>query len=254
MTVIAIEGRAGAGAPDVGRHVARELGLDFVYRLILAEIARRVGSTVGALADQERRVPSLVNRLSQSVQRMLHRSAIAGMGGDPYFGPGVEHLLAKPYGEMDEEPPASSAAELDDEHFMATTAEVVRDIAEAGNVVILSRGGAAILRERPDVLRVGMFARTEDRVQRVMKREKLDEKQAADYIEHADRAQHRYFQKAFNSSPIDPFLYHFMWNTSDVSIEYAAQVTIDAAREMADKGLKWAGGFESQAATSSAPN
>ena len=32
-----------------------------------------------------------------------------------------------------------------------------------------------------------------------------------------------------------------MWNTSDVSVEYAAQVTIDAAREMADKGLKWAG-------------
>ena len=56
MSVITIEGRAGAGAPDVGKLVARELDIDFVDRLILAEIARRVGSTVGALADQERRV------------------------------------------------------------------------------------------------------------------------------------------------------------------------------------------------------
>ncbi len=248
MTVIAIEGRAGAGAPDVGRIVARELDIDFVDRLILAEIARRVGSTVGALADQERRVPSFVNRLAQSVQRMLHRSAVAGMGGDPYFGPGVEHLLARPYNEMDEEAPASSAAELDDAHFRDTTAEVIRDIAEAGNVVILSRGGAAILRSRTDVLRVGMVARMEDRVARIMTLVKLDEQAAIDYIEHSDRAQHAYFQKAFESSPIDPFLYHFMWNTSDVSVEYAAQVTIDAAREMADKGLKWAGKEESSPA------
>lgn len=240
MTVITIEGRAGAGAPDLGRLVARELDIDFVDRLILAEIARRVGSTVGALVDQEQRVPSFVNRLAQSVQRMLHRSAVAGMGGDPYFGPGVEHLLARPYNEMDE-PPASTAAELDDVHFMDTTAEVVRDIAEAGNVVILSRGGAAILKEKLDVLRVGVVAHREDRVKRVMGQQKLDTAAADAYIEHADRAQHRYFEKAFNSSPIDPFLYHFMWNTSDVSIEYAAQVTLDAAREMADKGLKWAG-------------
>lgn len=240
MTIITIEGRAGAGAPDVGRLVARELDIDFVDRLILAEIARRVGSTVGALADQERRVPSFVNRLAQSVQRMLHRSAVAGMGGDPYFGPGVEHLLSRPYNEMDE-PPASTAAELDDTHFRDTTAEVIRDIAEADNVVILSRGGSAILKNRSDVLRVGMVARMEDRVARIMVQQKMDEETATEYIQHADHAQHTYFEKAFNSSPIDPFLYHFMWNTSDVSVEYAAQVTIDAAREMADKGLKWAG-------------
>lgn len=240
MTVITIEGRAGAGAPDVGRLVALELDIDFVDRLILAEIARRVGSTVGALANQESRVPSFVNRLAQSVQRMLHRSAVAGMGGDPYFGPGVEHLLARPYNEMDELP-ASTAAELDNVHFMETTAAVVRDIAEAGNVVILSRGGAAILKDKIDVLRVGVVAHRKDRVSRVMDRMKLDTAAADEYVEHADRAQHRYFDKAFKSSPIDPFLYHFMWNTSDVSIEYAAQVTVDAAREMADKGLKWAG-------------
>jgi len=240
MTVITIEGRAGAGAPDLGLIVARELGIDFVDRLILAEIARRVGATVGALADQERRVPSFVNRLAQAVQRMLHRSAVAGMGGDPYFGPGVEHLLSRPYSEMDE-PAATTAAELDEAHFISTTAEVVRDIAEAGNVVILSRGAAAVLRDRPDVLRVGVVARMEDRISRVMDRQKMDTHAARQFIEHSDRAQHRYFEKAFKSSPIDPFLYHFMWNTSDVSIEYAAQVTIDAANEMADKGLKWAG-------------
>jgi len=177
--------------------------------------------------------------LAQAVQRMLHRSAVAGMGGDPYFGPGIEHLLARPYYEM-EEPPATSAEEVDEKRFVDTTAEVIRDVAEAGNVVILSRGGSAILRDMPGVLRVAVVASMEDRVRRVMARYKMDEERAAEFIRHSDAAQQRYFERAFKTSPLDPFLYHFMWNISDVSIEYAAQVTIDAAEVMAQRGLKFA--------------
>jgi cytidylate kinase len=240
LTVITIEGRLGAGGPDLGRAVAKELDLDFVDRLMLADIAKRVGATVTALADQETRIPSLANRFAQAIQRMLHRSAVAGMGGDPYFGPGIEQLLARPYSEM-EEAPHTSAEEIDEQHFIETAAEVINDLAEIGNVVLLGRGGAAILHDNPTVLRVGVVAKMEDRVARVQRQMRLGTPEEAEtLIEHTDLAQHRYFERAFESSPIDPFLYHFMWNTSDVSIEYATQVTIDAAQVMSEKGLKWA--------------
>jgi cytidylate kinase len=220
--------------------VAKEMDLDFVDRLMLADIAKKVGSTVNALADQESRIPSLANRFAQAIQRMLHRSAVAGMGGDPYFGPGIEQLLARPYSEM-EEAPHTSAEEVDEQHFIDTAAEVINDLASIGNVVILGRGGAAILRDNPLVIRVGVVAKMEDRITRVRQQMRLETaEQAESLIEHADLAQHRYFERAFDSSPIDPFLYHFMWNTSDVSLEYAAQVTVDAAKVMSEKGLKWA--------------
>ncbi len=235
MPIITVEGRVGAGAPDLGRLVARELDIDFVDRLILAQVARRVNATMRALVDQERRVPSLVNRLAMRVQRVLERSAVAGMGGDPYFGPGVEELISRQYNEYEEEP-HTSAEEIDDERFIQTTREVIEDIAEQGNIVILSRGGGAILRNNPDVLRVGVVARMEDRAQRVAERENISVAEANDFIAHSDTAQHRYFEKAFGSSPIDPFLYHFMWNTSDVSIDYAVDVTVDAAKHMAEHG------------------
>jgi len=247
LSVITIEGRLGAGGPDLGRMVAKELDLDFVDRLMLADIAKKVGSTVTALADQESRVPSLANRFAQAIQRMLHRSAVAGMGGDPYFGPGIEQLLARPYSEM-EEPPHTSAEEIDEPHFIDTAAEVVTDLAEIGNVVLLGRGGAAILHDTPSVLRVGVVAKMADRVTRVQQQMRLNTPEEAEsLIEHTDLAQHRYFERAFDSSPIDPFLYHFMWNTSDVSIEYAAQVTVDAAKVMSEKGLKWADSTFAQA-------
>ena len=235
MPIITVEGRVGAGAPDLGRLIARELGIDFVDRLILAQIARRVNATMRALVDQERRVPSLANRLAMRVQRVLERSAVAGMGGDPYFGPGVEDLISRQYSEYEEEP-HTTAEEVDDERFIKTTREVIEDIADQDNIVILSRGGAAILRENPKVLRVGVVARMEDRAERVAERESIGIDDARDFISHSDAAQHRYFEKAFDSSPIDPFLYHFMWNTSDVGIEYAVQVTVDAAREMEERG------------------
>ena len=240
MSVITIEGRIGAGAPILGRIVAEEMNLDFVDRLMLADIAKRVGTTVGALADQERRIPTIANRFAQAIQRMLQRSAVAGMGGDPYFGPGIEQLLARPYSQM-ERSPTTTAESIDERHFIATAKEVIRDLAEIGNVVLLGRGGAAILQDKQSVLRVGMVAKMEDRVNRVQQQMHLGNRDEAEQIiEQADMAQHRYFEKAFGSSPIDPFLYHFMWNTSDVSVEYAAQITIDAANGMLQKGLKWA--------------
>ena len=235
MPIITVEGRVGAGAPDLGRLVARELEIDFVDRLILAQVARGVNATMRALVDQERRVPSLVNRLALRVQRVLERSAVAGMGGDPYFGPGVEDLISRQYSEYEEEP-HTTAEEVNDERFIATTREVINDIADQGNIVILSRGGAAILNERKDVLRVGVVGRMDDRARRVAERENITLDEASKFIAHSDNAQHRYFEKAFGASPIDPFLYHFMWNTSDVSIEYAVKVTAEAAKNLNDDG------------------
>ncbi|MBM3956976.1 MAG: cytidylate kinase-like family protein [Gemmatimonadetes bacterium] len=236
MTVITIEGRIGSGTTEVGRLVAKELEIDYVDRLLLADIARRVGTTVEALADTERRVPSRASRFAYRIQRMLQRSAVAGMGGDPYFGPGIETLLARPYHDL-EEPPATSAEEVDERRFIDTTREVITDLAEIGNVVILSRGGAAILRDRPSVLRVGLTAHQQDRVRRIMERERLTEEDAVKWIEHSDSAQLRYFKKAFNTCPLDRFLYHFMLHTSEIGVEYATKLIVDTARLMTDEGL-----------------
>lgn len=237
MTVITIEGRAGSGAPEIGRLVAKEMGLDYVDRLLLAQIAKRVGSTVEALVENERRAPGIVDRFARLIQRMLERSAVAGTGGDPYFGPGVEVLLSRPYREI-EEPVVTAAHQLGEKEFIQTTREVIRDLAEIGNVVILSRGGGAILRDKPSVLRVGVVGYFDDRARRIMLREHLDLDRAKTFVEESDKAQGKYFQDAFSTTPIDPFLYHVMWNTSEVGLEYAAQIIVEMSRAMSDRGIK----------------
>jgi len=236
MPVITIEGRVGAGGDGVGRLVAKALDLDFVDRLLLAEIGRRVGATVEAVQDSERRLPSRGDRFISFIQRTLERTGSAG-AGDPYFGPGMEVLISRPYRDF-EAAPATRAEELHEQQFIDTTADVIREIAAAGDAVILSRGGGAILRDTTGVLRVGLLGESEDRATRIQGREQLPSLEAArELIEHSDSAQARYFEKAFESNPVDPFLYHFMINTSEVSLEYAAGVIIYAARQMDEQGL-----------------
>lgn len=238
MTVIAIEGRAGSGVVDVGRAVAREMGLDFVDRLLLAEIARRVGATVEAVHDSTLRTPGRGERIVNLVQRMLERSSVAGTGGDPYFGPGVDILISRPYAEMTESP-VTSAQELDERHFISATAEVIRDVAEAGNAVIVSRGCAAILRDRTDILRVGFVAREPHRARRILGRHQFESLEIAEeYVAQSDAAQERYFQRAFGTNPLDPFLYHVMWNLSEVSDEWATARIIDASHALTERVLR----------------
>ena len=69
MPVVAVEGRAGSLAPVLGHLVADELEIDYIDRLLLAQIAKRVGSTVQALAESERRPTGVVERLAGSLDR-----------------------------------------------------------------------------------------------------------------------------------------------------------------------------------------
>jgi cytidylate kinase len=234
MPVVAIEGRAGSLAPDLAHLVADQLEIDSIDRLMLAEIARKVGATVQAISETERRPTGVVNRLAALVQRMLERSAVAGTGGDPYFGPGIDNLLSQSYKDLDSV--ITSPSEVDQSHFIESTREVIRDIAEDGSVVIVSRGGPAILRDVPSALRVGLVSDRDVRVKRIMGRENLTLDEADDFVTHADHAQLVYFEKAFDTTPIDPFLYHVMINTSEISIERAAEIVVPLARDLHSVG------------------
>ena len=132
MTLITIDGQTGAGAPELGKIVAEKLGIDFIDRLVLSQIARRLGSvSVQRLDEYETRVPTFIDRITAIIEEILARSSISGMGGDPYFGPGIEHLLSKPYHELDD-PKVFSHGRFDEKEFIAATKEVIMDVAQVG--------------------------------------------------------------------------------------------------------------------------
>ena len=238
MAVITLSGLAGGGARALGPIVAQKTGADYVDRLILASVAREVGATVEALHQREERPPTRGERFSRVLQRILARSAATGAGGDPYFGPGIPTFLTEEYEDVIQ-PTITRGHELEDEKYFDAIRSVIRALAAQGNVVIVGRGANVILRDVSSVLRVGVVARLEDRVRVIIAREHLDEEQALRTIEARDQARALHFSQAFGLDvPDSPELYHLVINTSDVDLDYAADLIIEADNALQDGSLR----------------
>lgn len=232
MPVITINGPIGCGSVTVGQLVAQELNLDFVDRLIFTQAARLMGAPVKALIDKEQRVVRFKDRLSRFIQTVLERSAVAGVSGEPYFGPGIESLPAETLAELAGEPSASSV-QVDDKAFLEATTKVVKDLHRGGNVVIIGRGANVILADTPGVMHVGLVAPLELRVETMMQREHLERDEAQVYVQELDQAWHIYFRKFFNTSPTEASRYHMILNMEKIQSSTAVEVIVHACGDLA---------------------
>ncbi len=233
MTVITLNGQLGGAAREVGQEVARLLDIDYVDRVLLAEAAKRVGAPIAALEEKEEEDQSLGSRLTRLVQIAFERSAYSGNGGDPFFGTGVDTLLARPYpeGEGDEETAAVAAAPtrlIDDTQFFHVLSDVMKDLAKEGNVVIMGRGGNMVLKDVPGALHVGVVAPIEFRIDTAMRRNSMDRADAERYVMVEERARVSFYRRHFKAHPDDPHLYHVMVNPATLGIERAAKLVAQA--------------------------
>ena len=227
MPVITINGPIGAGSIAVGQQVAQDLHLNYVDRMVFAEAARIIGSPVSNLIAKEQRVERFGDRVTALLGRVLERAAVSG---DYDLGVGIE-TLPETYHELAGES-SSRVQRVNDQMFIETTREVVRNLAQAGHVVIIGRGANVILGDTPGVLHIGMLAPMSKRVATIMEREHLDESHARAYLEDLEEARVKFFQKFFKVSPHEPTLYHMMLDMGHMSNDTAAQIIAHAAGDL----------------------
>ena len=176
---------------------------------------------------KEQRVERFGDRVTALLGRVLERAAVSG---DYDLGVGIE-TLPETYHELAGES-SSRVQRVNDQVFMETTREVVRNLAQAGHVVIIGRGANVILGETPGVLHVGMLAPMSKRISTIMEREHLDESHARAYLEDLEEARVKFFQKFFKVSPHEPTLYHMMLDMGHMSNDTAAQIIAHAAGDL----------------------
>jgi cytidylate kinase len=225
MSVITIDGKLGSGGPELGHIIAEKLGIDYVDRLVLSEIAKEMQSTVGALVSHERNVSTISDKLIKRIETILKKSPFVGLGSDPYFGPGTETLLLQTYPEI-EKNLVTSSSELNEKEFIKISNEVINRLAEAGNIVIIGRGSSAILKHRSDTLRICVTSDTSTRISRLLETG-VNQTEVQQLISTTDASQERYFLHAFNCGPLDPNLYHLMLNTSEMTLNDSADLIHD---------------------------
>lgn len=227
MPVITISGDIASGAREVGQMVAHALGIDFVDQQLLVRAAQRCGVPVGTVAEHDERRGSFKERLSNVIRTFLERSAVSG--ADPLTGAtGLEAVLSRTYAEMAAEEP-----QISDSIYLETMSGIIRDLAAAGDVVILGRGSQMILADMTSALHVLCVAPPELRSLRLAEREGIAVEEATRRVAESDRARAAFYRKFWKVDCLDPRIHDITINTARISYELATELIVSAVRSSA---------------------
>ncbi len=226
MAVLTVSSQIGAGAIDIGRLTAEQLGIDYIDQEILVEAARELGVPVEAVVTHDERTAGFGERLAHTLRHFLERSATAG-AADPMMGSsGLDVVLGRTYSEA----AAESPEEVSDEDYISTLTQVVKDLARHDNVVIIGRGSQVILQDLPNVTHALLGAPLDYRVATYAVKYSLSEEEAAKRVHEGDKGRVSFHRKFFKIDVDDPIHYHLTMNTQRMTNEQTAAVLSAAVR------------------------
>jgi cytidylate kinase len=139
-------------------------------------------------------------------------------------------LPAEAYTELVSDAAATST--VHDRAFIEATTSVIKELAGAGDVVIIGRGSNMILADTPGVVHVGLVAPLDVRVDTMAKREMFTPDEARAYAEELETARVTFYRKFFRINANDPTQYHLMLNIGRISQGTAAEIIGHAAADI----------------------
>lgn len=162
-SIITIGRQFGSGGREIGEKLAKELGVPFYDKELIALAGQRSGIDKSLLEDVD----------ENATNSMLY-SLVAGSYTPP------NGFTAFPEESMTD-------------RLFATQCNVVRELAEQGSCVLVGRCCDYILRDNPKCIRVFIHAPMEARVKRIMRLYDLDETKAAALIKKTDKRRAAYY-------------------------------------------------------------
>jgi Cytidylate kinase-like family len=214
--IICVSHTTGAGGEGVGRAVSDRLAFRYVDDEVIESAADLVGLDPAVVSNVERRkslVARVLDRVAESGGERRPRVSTS-LGGSARG----QATFAEPVRQM----PSG-------EDLRALIRDVIRDVAEEGDVVIVAHAASMALAGREDVLRVLVTASPETRARRLAETTKVDMRQADKAIRDSDGARADYLARFYGVERELPTHYDLVVNTDVVSPDRAADLLLLAA-------------------------
>ena len=211
MPVITIGRQFGAGGSTVGEMLARELKADLLESRIIDEVAHRLQLPKEEVEAEDEQPGSLLHRLLM---------ALGSASGEPMIPPEATAW----------NPPNVDPVFDTRRAVLEITQQVIREAARGGNVVIVGRGGAYILRDFEDALHVFLRAAEAVRVKAVMARMSLSEDEARRKLKLADENWTAYIKQVYGHDRNHPSHYDLVLDTGRLGYEATVDAILAALR------------------------
>jgi cytidylate kinase len=222
MSVVTISRQLGSGGNEIAAALAERLGLRFVDREIIHRAAHEAG------------VPeTMLTELTYEGQRSLAERVLDIVNTMPVV-PHTPHASLRETAAPVAMPPVSiltPAAPIFSRPMVAyvgVIAQIVRDLAAQGDIVIVGRGGQVILRERDDTLHVHIIAPFDQRVDTLTKRKGINRREARARITANDRTRRDYLRRYYHVSWGDPALYDLVINMDKPTLTTVVDLIVRA--------------------------
>jgi CMP/dCMP kinase len=231
MTIITISRQIGSHGEEIATQVAQALGLRLINAEAINQAAQKAGVPQVALAELEREGErSLANEMLKVLRAMpsLPSTATAAVPLGDVEAQTAPSPLTIPFAGLFSPTVRPLSSSLDS--YVRMIGMVVRGLAHQGDVLILGRGGQALLRKEPATLHLQIVAPVPYRVEVIMARFELEKRTAQSRVRASDRARSDYLRRYHGADWLDPMHYHLVINTGWVAVETAVDLIMAAER------------------------
>ena len=204
MAIVTVSRLYGSGGSEVAARVAQSLGWSLLDNAVVDAVATRLGVTRDEVAAREERVPSLVERLVETMA-LGSQDWAGAVGGDGKRAP-------------------------TDAQVLEVTRHIVDEAIARGPLVIVGRGAQSMLAARSDALHVFCHAPRSALIIRSMTRDKLSEHEAARLVDDTNGHREQWVRRHWNRDWRDSSNYDLSVNTESLGIAGASEVVASTAR------------------------
>jgi cytidylate kinase len=213
MAVVTIGRQFGAGGTTVGEMLARELHADLLESRIIDEVAHQLQLPKEEVEAEDEQPGSLLARLLV---------ALGSASAEPLIPPEAAAWS----------PPNTDPAFDTRKAVLQITQHVIEEAARAGNVVIVGRGGAYILRDFPGALHVFLRGSEAVRVKAIMARNNIaSEDEARRMMKRTDENWTAYIKQVYGHDRNLASHYDLVIDTGRLGYETTVQVVLTALKK-----------------------
>ena len=196
--VITINREVGTGGRTVGRKLAEKLCVKYCDKAIVDGLTHKFGLNIQRIEEIKAQKKSWWNDINNYYNTLVNSTS----------------------------QPMEAEVKLDNASMFETEKHILQEIATQTSCVIAGRTGFMIFREWPNHLNIFIQASMEHRVQRVMRRQNVSEKEAREIIAKLDASRETYIKKYEDTSRYDTRNYQLVISMDDLSEDDAVDVII----------------------------
>ena len=196
--VITINREVGTGGRTIGRKLAEKLSVKYCDKAIVEGLTQKFGLNIQRIEEIKAQKKSWWNDINNYYNILVNSTS----------------------------QPMEAEVKLDNASMFETEKHILQEIATQTSCVIAGRTGFMIFREWPNHLNIFIQASMEHRVQRVMRRQNVSEKEAREIIAKLDASRETYIKKYEDTSRYDTRNYQLVISMDDLSEDDAVDVIL----------------------------